>query len=47
MGQALLADRELAVPGDGDGFDPRVDAERPEQMADVVADGLRAEMELA
>jgi len=33
-------------PGDGDGFESGVDAERPEETADVVPDRLGAQMEL-
>ena len=38
---------EVAVPRQGNGLDARVDAERPEQVADVVSDRLEAEVELA
>jgi hypothetical protein len=37
---------ELAVPGDGDRFEPGVDAKRPHQVADVVSNRLEAQVEL-
>jgi hypothetical protein len=38
--------RRLAVPSDGDGFEPSVHAQGSQQMPDVVPDGLSAQMQL-
>ena len=35
------------MPRQGNGLDARVDAERPEQMADVVSNRLEAQVKLA
>ena len=41
-----LSQRGVAATGGGDGFKSGVDAERPEETADVVPDRLGAQMEL-